>query len=80
MGMTMAEAWREEGREEARGEARRETLCETLRELLIHRFGPVENDVDARIRRASEAELKRWILAASEAGQPGELFGPDGSH
>ncbi len=92
VGMTMAEAWREEGREEARkealkearkearGEARRETLCETLRELLIHRFGPVENDVDARIRRASEAELKRWILAASEAGRPEELFGPNGSH
>ncbi len=77
--MTMAEAWREEGREEARGEARRETLCETLRELLNYRFGPVGSDVYARMRRANEAELKRWILAASEAVRLEDVFAPDGS-
>ncbi len=70
--MTMAAAWRREGR--------REALCGTLRELLNHRFGPVGSDLDARIRKASEAELMQWIVAATDAVRIEDAFVSAGSN
>jgi Putative transposase, YhgA-like len=61
--MTGAQLLRAEGREQGRVEGEAKAL---LKQLSL-RFGPVSQEVEARVRSAPEAELERWLTATALA-------------
>ena len=67
---------RVEGRVEGRMEGRVEGETLVLQRLLFRRFGPLPNDVLARIAAASEADITRWVDRVLDAVCLEEVFRP----
>ena len=81
--MTLAEKfdqWVEEhkrqGLQEGRVEGRVEGETLVLQRLLFRRFGPLPNEVLARIAAASEADITRWVDRILDAVCLEEVFLP----
>jgi predicted transposase YdaD len=68
---------RAEGRVEGRAEGRVEGRAAIVLQLLDKRFGPLTPEQEARVRSASEAELRRWTDAVLDARTLQEVLGPD---
>jgi predicted transposase/invertase (TIGR01784 family) len=58
----------------ARAEGKAEGRAETLRDLLSLRFGPLPDDVTARLRAATETELTRWTARVLSAESLARVF------
>ena len=71
-------AGRTEGLKEGleQGEARGATQArvEVLLDLLSHRFGPVDEALLARLRTASDDDLRQWIRSAAVADELEAVF------
>ena len=70
-GKTLAVRWMERGA--ARGKARGERKA--VRRLLVHRFGPLSTEVDARLEAADVDTLERWAERLLHAPTLGDVFG-----
>ena len=66
----------QEGRMEGRVEGRVEGETLVLQRLLFRRFGPLPNEVLARIAAASEADITRWVDRVLDAVSLEEVFLP----
>lgn len=67
-------SWADWGRQEGRLEGRLEGRRETLRALLALRFGALDPACAARIDRATDAELSRWIAGLLTVASAQELL------
>ncbi len=65
---------RDEGRAEGRAQGRTEGQAALLSRLLTLRFGPVPEDIQAKLRAASPSELDRWAEQVLSASRLDELF------
>ena len=84
--MTMAQQWlnegiekgiekgMEKGIEKGKTEGRAEGRTQTLLDQLTLKFGPVSDEIRARVTEAGELELTRWIGGILSAQTLGELF------
>ena len=68
---------REEGREEGRSIGRLEGEALMLQRMLTHRFGPLPDDLLARLQSASAASLERWSDQLLEAPTLEQVFAQD---
>ena len=70
-GETLPVRWMERGA--ALGEARGERKA--VRRLLVHRFGRLSTEVDARLEAADVDTLERWAERLLDAPTLGDVFG-----
>jgi hypothetical protein len=68
--MTGAQLLRAEGREQGRVEGEAKAL---LKQLAL-RFGPLSQEVEARVRSAPEAQLERWLERVLTAAALADVF------
>ena len=72
--MTTADRLLARGRTEGRTEGRAEGRADILLRQLTVRFGPVSDDIAARLRAATAEELDRWAIAVLDAKSIDEVF------
>ena len=76
MGAAQAKG-RAEGRREGLEEGHKEGLAALLLEQLAAKFGPVDTEVEARVRSAPEDVARSWGRRILTAGSMDEVFGAD---
>ncbi|MDT8407308.1 MAG: DUF4351 domain-containing protein, partial [Methylococcales bacterium] len=65
---------KEEGRKQGKEEGKTEGQMQLLQRLLVKRFGPLPQDIEARIHAASSAQLEHWSERLFEVTTLAELF------
>ncbi len=65
------------GRAEGKAEGKAEELARSLVRLLERRFGPLSQDIAARIAGAELETIERWFDAAIDATALADVFGTD---
>lgn len=72
--MTLADNLRAEGRAEGRAAGELRALREMLGELLVERFGPLDETAHATLDGADAGTLRRWIRQFVRANSVAELL------
>ncbi len=67
--------WLKQGRNEGWREGRQEGQRLSLERLMSRRFGPLDDDVLARIHQATSEQLDRWLDKVLEAGGVEQVIG-----
>ena len=65
----------QEGRQEGRQIGRHEGESTLLERLLAKRFGPLDDDIRARLKAASSEQLETWAERLLDAANLSDVFG-----
>ena len=69
------ENWKRQGLQEGRQIGRLEGESTLLERLLAKRFGPLDDDLRARLQAASSEQLETWAERLLDAANLSDVFG-----